>query len=280
MEKHTLQSISKQSVKSSVVNYIESCRLSDGGYFFARVPPLSGLDTYYAVKSLHLLEVNPGKPEDISGFILSSLNSRTLYGITGIFLTVEILNEIGSLTEENKGNCREQILSYRNKAGGFGAYENLDVEIVSELQSTYRAIKVLQTLDRSFYEEKAIGFVNRYFISDGGYGSGGHSTLATTYYALEILDLLGIKPMTLHATRDYLIGKEYNWEIQFIEDLYWLVISLTNSGLKVNNPDKALDFVLQCQRQSGGFSRATAIGIPTLEYTFYAVSILSAIGAF
>jgi len=36
---------------------------------------------------------------------------------------------------------------------------------------------------------------------------------------------------------------------------------------------------MECQRANRGFSRATAMGIPTLEYTFYALSILKEVGA-
>lgn len=269
-----------QPLKLTILNYIESCRLSDGGYFFARVPPSSGLDTYYVVKSLHLLGTKPEKQEKISHFIYNIHNNHNFLSITGIFLTVEILNEIGSLTDEIERSLFKQLLHYRNSAGGFGTYGNLDVEIVSELQGTYRAIKAMKTLDQSFKfkEWSVVSFVNRYLTSDGGYGGVDHSSLATTYYAIEILDLLEATQMISQATQDYLLEKERNWEIYFIEDLFWLVMGLSSMGQKIIDPSRVMDFVIQCQRSSGGFSRATTIGIPTLEYTFYAVSILTTIG--
>ena len=67
--------------------------------------------------------------------------------------------------------------------------------------------------------------------------------------------------------------------MQFIEDLYWLVGGLDNLGEKCNSPERTLRFVMECQRENGGFSRATIMGLPTLEYTFYAVLILHEITA-
>jgi len=103
--------------------------------------------------------------------------------------------------------------------------------------------------------------------------------LASTFYATEIYKLLGVDVGKLNATRDYLRMMEENIEAQFIEDLYWLVLSLANLGVKTNMPDKVMTFVMMCQRLGGGFSRAPVMAIPTLEDTFYALSILREIGA-
>jgi hypothetical protein len=56
-------------------------------------------------------------------------------------------------------------------------------------------------------------------------------------------------------------------------------MGLANLGEKSNVPDRVMRFVMMCQRANGGFSRGTIMGIPTLEYTFYALSILREVGA-
>jgi hypothetical protein len=53
-----------------------------------------------------------------------------------------------------------------------------------------------------------------------------------------------------------------------------LAEGLANLGDKPISPDRVNEFVLKCQRRNGGFARAPIMGIPTLEYTFYALSIL------
>ena len=268
-----------RSFRKEVVNYIERCYLEDGGYFFARIPPSSGTDTYFAVKSLAILDVKPRNPESVVNFFLSQVREDTLSGVTGIFNAIEVIDELSHVSSDLRSYAKERVVVWQNEAGGFGALENIDVEVSSELQETYRAVKVLKTIGAAFDEERVILFVSSLLNRDGGYGRNGHSTLASTFYATAIYKLLVVYTGDLASTSAYLRKREENWQVQFIEDLYWLVEGLANLGEKSNLPDRVTSFVLECQRPNGGFSRATVMGIPTLEYTFYALSILHEIGA-
>jgi len=272
------------SFKRKVAEYIERCHLEDGGYFFARVPPSSGLDTYFAVKSLFILGVKPEHPEDIAGFFLNDVAQGALGGITGIFTTVEVLNELGQLWDDLRGYARQQTMLRQNMAGGFGALDNIYIEVPSELEETYRATRILRTIGADFDERRIALFVSSNLNHDGGYGREARSTLASTYYATAIYRLLGANPPTGNTLK-YLREAEEGWRasfdsgrVNFIEDLYWLVGSLDNLGEKCNFPNKVISFVVACQRANGGFSRATVMGIPTLEYTFYALSMLEKMG--
>jgi len=267
------------SFRQEVVKYIERCHLEDGGYFFARVLPSNGLDTYFAVKSLSILGVKPDCPDAITSFFLDDVKEGMLGGIIGTFLTVEVLNELGRLSDDIKNYARQQIILRQNKAGGFGALEDIYIEVSSELEETYRAVKVLKAIGVDFDEHRITAFVSSKLNIDGGYGKERRSTLASTFYATGIHKLLGTSTEKSVITRDYLRKREENWQVQFIEDLYWLVEGLDNLGEKSKFPDKTLRFVMECQRINGGFSRATIMGIPTLEYTFYALSILKEVGA-
>ena len=267
------------SFRPKVIDYIERCHLEDGGYFFARVPPSGGLDTYFAVRSLSILGVKPGRPQAIACFFLSGIVDGTIGGITGVFLAVEVLSALGQMTDKLRNYARLQIMALQNKAGGFGAYQDIDVEVPSELQNTYRAVRVLKIIGADFDKEKVNSFVFSFLRPDGGYGAKGYSTLASTFYAMEIHKLLGVDVGKLNATRDYLRTTEENTQAQFIDSLYWLVLGLANLGEKTNMPYRVLAFVMMCQRLGGGFSRAPVMGIPTLEDTFYALSILRKIRA-
>jgi len=260
------------------VDYIERCRLEDGGYFFARIPPSSGMDTYFALKSLSILGFRPHEPEKIADFFLSDFKQGTLNGITAIFLSVEVLNELGRLPDEIKEYARSKILSLQNSEGGFGSIENINIEVPSELENTFRAIKTLKTIGAEIPYERVYRFVSGFLTPEGGYGSGGFPTLASTFYASAILKLLEIDLNKHEATRRYLRQQEETREIYFIEDMYWLVMSLSNLNESIRYPEKVIRFVLQCQRINGGFSRAILMGIPTLEYTFYALTILNETG--
>jgi len=63
----------------------------------------------------------------------------------------------------------------------------------------------------------------------------------------------------------------------YLEQLYWLVSGLRALGRRIPREEEIGHGVLACQRHSGGFARART-GIATLEYTHYALEILSALG--
>jgi hypothetical protein len=262
------------SFRRKVVGYIEGCHLEDGGYCFFRMPPSSGMDTYFAVKSLSILSVKPDRPEAIASFFLNDVKEGTLGGIPGIFITVEVLNDLGRMTDDLRSYAWQQIMLRQNMAGGFGALDNIYIEVPSELEETYRGTRILRTIGADFDEHRITDFVSSKLNLDGGYGGEGRSTLASTFYATGIHKLLGTDTKKLAITRDYLRKREENWQVQFIEDLYWLVLGLANLNEKSNIPNRVMRFVMMCKRRNGGFSRATIMGIPTLEYTFYALSIL------
>lgn len=262
-----------------VIGYIERCRLEDGGYFFARVPPSCSADTYFAVKSLALLGARPADPSAVIGFFLNQLKEGALGSITTVFHAVEAIRELGEIPDELKRHARQLVMAQQNSLGGFGAADNVYIEVASELEETYQAVSVLKAAGAEFDGEKVCSFVRRLLNRDGGYGKDGRSTLASTYYATAIYRVLGVEVPRTTATKAYLRRREARWEVQFIEDLYWLAGALASLSERLSHPEKAVEFVLGCRRRGGGFARAPVIGIPTLEYTFYALSILKEAGA-
>jgi hypothetical protein len=269
------------SLRQQLIEYIESCQVEDGGFFFARMPPSSARDTYFAVKSLHMIGEKPRRASAIVDYFLNRAKNNSLYGLSEIFAAVEVMNELDQKMVANLRNRAQSVRHSQNKAGGFGAIENIDIEVPSELEDTYRAIRTLQIIGTDFDEQKVARFVSSLLNPDGGYGGHGFSTLASTFYATEIHKLLRTEIRRLTSTRDYLRDKEDKWranfdkgQVDFLENLFWLVKGLANTGEKSNIPERITEFVMACQRANGGFARTTIMGIPTLEYTFYALSIL------
>jgi len=259
-----------------VAKYIEGCHMKDGGYFFARVEPSGGLDTYCAVKSLSILGVKPSHPRAIANFFLDRFETGTIVDIPGIFFAAEVLNELGKMTSGFKDYALAKLPAFRNDAGGFGSYQNMYIEIPSELRATYRAIRVLMIVGGEFNKDGIRRFTREFLNEDGGYGGKGYSTLASTFYATETYKMLGLDVPELTATKEFLRKREEEY-VQYIEDMYWLVMALANLGEKTRLPQKVAEFVTMCQRRNAGFARST-YGIPTLEYTFYALSILREAG--
>jgi hypothetical protein len=142
------------------------------------------------------------------------------------------------------------------------------------LETTFRVLSVLNSLGRDFNKQQIINFVLRFNNADGGFGKGHISTLASTFYATEIFKLSMYDSAELKLTVSYLRDRENIWRLNFIEDIYWLSSSLSNLGQKTSITEWAISFVKACQRPNGGFARKDVMGIPTLEDTFYAISIL------
>ena len=275
-----------RSFRRKVTDYIEKRYLEeDGGYCFYRIPPSSGMDTYFAVKSLAILGLKPQHPEAVTNFILNQVKEDSTAGVTGVFATVEIIGELSRLPKGFKDYAQQHVMALQNSQGGFGTLENFDIEVTSELQETYRAVKILTSLDIPFDDEKVTHFVLGLLNPDGGYGRDGRSTLASTFYATAIQKLLGTEDRKLAKTKDYLRNRESAWQenidkglVGYIEDLFWLIEGLANLGENSNFPDQVTRFVVDCQVPPFyGFARTTR-GIATLENTFYALSILREVG--
>ena len=62
---------------SIAASYVHSCQVEDGGYFFARIRPGSLRDSYFAVKTLHMLGQQPCQPAALESFVWSSLREDT-----------------------------------------------------------------------------------------------------------------------------------------------------------------------------------------------------------
>jgi len=279
LQEYRIQNRLGHSFRRKIIDYLEKCRLEDGGYFFARVLPSSGKDTYFAVKSHLLLGLVPEQPELIANFFLSQMKEGWLYDVGGLFLASEVLTDLGFTTNELNRYAGSLILSVRNKEGGFGSQENLYIEVISELEKTYQAVKTLATIGVKFDREKIRDFTFGYLNSDGGYGKKGHSILSSTYYATAIHNVIGTDCRELVNTKTFLRKKEKSLQLLFIDELYWLTMALFNLGTAPGSFGSTANFVLNCQGSNGGFARATRAGISTLEYTYYALSILGRLGA-
>ncbi|MGA9047589.1 MAG: prenyltransferase/squalene oxidase repeat-containing protein [Dehalococcoidia bacterium] len=260
-------------LQEQVQGYISKCHLPDGGYFFAMMPPSSAMDTYYAVKTLSLLGVEPDRTGEIEDFFINALEKNPFMGINGLFSASEVLYDL-NLENKSLYGYLPKLKLMRNSVGGFGAFENLDLEVVSEMETTFRVVSILNRLGRDFNTQPIINFVLKFNNADGGFGNGRISTLASTFYATEIFKLIMYDGTKLKLTVNYLRDRENMWQLNFIEDIYWLSNSLCNLGQRVRIPERLISFVKACQRPNGGFARKDVMGIPTLEDTFYAVSIL------
>jgi hypothetical protein len=263
---------------SRVARYVESCRVADGGYFFAQIPPAGAQDTYFALACLRLLGREPQDAPDVRRWVEEwRLRPGNLGSIHSVYLLCGLLEELGQNLDWARPYAR-LVRNSENRLGGFGAWKNVYVESASELQSTYEAVSVLLKFGYPLDGSRIARFLKRFQRHDGGFGVG-RSTLASTYYACATLAQLGSQVPLKERTNLYLQRRAQEWGAYcFLDDVFWLIQGLALSGGAATVASEAATHVLACQRPKGGFARAPAIGIPTLEYTYCALQVLDSVG--
>jgi len=258
------------------LQYVHSCQTEDGGYFFARIPPSSLRDSYFAVKTLLMLGQRPRRPAGVKRFVWAFLQEIVGNPVHISYLAIEILKDLGEDLELLRHQS-EAIEASLAALDGVGDPSTLYIEVVSELESIFEAVSILVHLDAPFDRTAVVSLISPLSNRDGGFGSRGNSSLATTYYAARISALLDYPLRHPERILSFLRSRERN--VYFLEDLYYLSSACCILGKTLLKPERAISFVLNCQRSSGGFARARPMGIATLEDTYYAISIFKLLGA-
>jgi hypothetical protein len=258
------------------LQYVHSCQTEDGGYFFARISPSSLRDSHFAVKILRMLGQRPRRPAGVKRFVWAFLQEGEGNPVHTSYLAVEILKDLGEDLEalRHQSEAIEAPLAALN---GVSDPSTLYIEVVSELEQLFEAVSVLVHLDIPFDRASVVRLISSLSNRNGGFGSQGSSSLATTYYAARTSVMLDY-PLR-HPERILSFLRRHERDVYFLENLYYLSSACCILGEALSEPEQAISFVLGCQRGSGGFARARPMGIATLEDTYYAVSLFQQLGA-
>ena len=252
-------------------SYVHSCQTEDGGYFFARISPSGLRDTYFAVRTLHMLGQQPRHPAALESFVWSSLQGGSGNDAHALYLLNEILGLLGRQTDALRPRIQALLESFE-LADKPGNLDTLYLEVVSELENLLETVSLFVHFDLPFNRERVVNSICALSNADGGFGRQGTSTLATTYYAAQILSMLGCLDKDSERILSFLNYRSQ--AVYFLEDLFYLKATRSMLGVAPSDTEQVISFALDCQRTGGGFARARPMGIPTLEYTYYAVSIL------
>lgn len=271
-----LQPTEWERVAERTIRYLESCRVAGGGYYFARIPPGSPHDTFYAVATLRCLNTAPRDPDGVAAFFQELFDRDALATPPAIYYAVETLALLGKLTPAWQP-LGERLRQLQEPAGGFWVPKNLWVEAASRLENTFYAVGALTRLETPFAAAACASFVTRELTA--ALAKGGLPSLATIHDAVAILSLLGQPVPDSAVLRAYLYDLCCQ-EPGFLEHWYYLVITLKRLGHRPPNPERITEFVLACERARGGFARSPSpCAIPTILNTFHAVAILRSLGA-
>ena len=251
--------------------YIESCRVAGGGYYFARIPPGSPHDTFYAVATLKLLGLSPADPEGVTAFFQELFDRDALATPAAIYYAVETLALLGKLTPAWQP-LGARLRSLQEPAGGFWVPQTLWVEAASRLENTLYAVGALTRLGMPFAAAACASFVTRELAA--ALAKGGLPSLATIHDAVAILSLLG-QPVPDSAALGAHLHDLSRQELGFLEHWYYIVATLQRLGHRPPNPERITAFVTACERARGGFARSPSpCAIPTIRDTFHAAAVL------
>jgi len=295
--------------KPQVIKYLRERHLSDGGYFFARVVPSSGLDTMLAVKTLKMLGDKKIPVKSINSFWMKEEKTEEFYQINHLFFAVETFREIGleikpflkyrpfveMLWKNQERTCKVKkgkSVSRADRRGGIIELDDLETSkdehfiesmdyyyaLGKGLESLHDLVSVSLDLNVEIDRKRVVEYILSLQNKDGGFGTERESNPQTTYDALSILNLLNYKLLKdkKRPIISYLIK---SWKSKnYLEEVFFIFKSLNMLGGAEVITEETLNFAEMCQRGNGGFTRSTGLGITTIQDTYYGVSIFKRAG--
>ena len=243
------QTLNYQLEVPKIVQYLREREKEDGGFSFAPdlYPDIE--DTYYAIRTLQLLEVEINRSKMAN--YLRSINwtdvgfPRAVYMIVYLHLSAGIELPVPLVDFLKKDWSRFQPLDAQYYSNEIWKLLNKPLKPLpslslfkfhqqDSLQSLRKKISALLDLNIDFDRQQIIRWVQLCQNGDGGFGfyPGTTSFMENNYCALEILLKLNSSPLEIDTCRDYILG---------------------------------------CQTKNGGFGRAP-MSFPFIESTFHAVA--------
>jgi hypothetical protein len=234
---------------SRVIQYLKDREKEEGGFSF--VPDLYPdiEDTYYAIRTLQLLndQVDRGKTANY----LKSIDwkevgfPRAIYMLVYLHLFLDIdfpppltdlllkdWSRFQNLDAQYFSDEIQKLLNQPLKLLGSSSFFQFQTH--ENLQTLRKKVSILLGRNINFNKQQIIRWVQLCQNGDGGFGFYPETTsyMENSYCALEILSKLGFSPVETELCRKY---------------------------------------ILSCQTKDGGFGRAP-ISFPFIESTFHAVS--------
>ncbi|MCW3983787.1 MAG: hypothetical protein NWE96_07305 [Candidatus Bathyarchaeota archaeon] len=261
------------SIKKEIINYVVTRQNEDGGYCFAQgALESNGQDTYYGLSILKQLSASFPNPEKTKRF----LEENRVNSIHSMYYTAQaqLLLGVGI-----NGELKENITRMLGSLKYFGSQTFFSDS--SEFETTFMALQLARLLKIGVDKIGVTSWLNSFQNEDGGFGPYNHSNIDSTYHAIACLTLLDMKP-----NKQVVLGFVRSCEkpyggftaipinfTPYIEYTYYGVMALELLNEKSRYPIQTADWVLSCQRRSGGFARSD-LGIATFVDTYYAIQTL------
>ncbi|MEM2050736.1 MAG: prenyltransferase/squalene oxidase repeat-containing protein [Thermoproteota archaeon] len=269
--------IERRILLRKTVEYITVRQNADGGYTSVQYTDSTLYDTCLALEILRILKVSPPRVGDTLAWVknYNATNIKDYY----------LVNRILKALNQPLIDVSKHVVELMDSTGRFGASE-VDVETVSEVETTFMCVELMRMLNVEYNSEKTVGFVLSLKNPDGGFGTP-DSSLSSTFYALKTLSMLNhpvegmldtLRFVRLHENPDGGFSLKPDVKPSFMEPTFMGITCLRLFNEEPLYPDKTTDFILACQNSNGGFRRSLEHGISSFEYTFQAVSSLRMLG--
>ena len=174
--------------REAIVKYIQERRNEDGGYTFCQGAESNAQDTYYATETLRKLGAQPRNVKRTITFMQSLQHTDGSFDSVKVaYYVATVLSRLGAGLTKPISNFVESL---RSLIGKFNNRE-VHVEASSEFETLYYTVELLKKYSSL---RNAIPLQKRLFEmqnSDGSFGDKRFSRIASTFYALKILKLLG-----------------------------------------------------------------------------------------
>ena len=238
----------------ATLNYILERRCPSGGYCFYRLDEPNAEDTYYALKTLKLLGIDPGKDSKTVSF-LKSLKDESIDILYYKSFSLEMLGE-----------------SYRPSAGTLIVLEKALLSASSFVETAKfllhaKRLLILFKLSDETPSDELLEIIGKMGIP---------RYLTEAYYLACSRSVLGLD---LEMFRDFLLPCQRPQEgfveapdlgLRFLEQIYVGLKFCRLLDVRPLYPQACYDFVVSCRRKSGGFARSD-LGIATIKHTYFAV---------
>ncbi|MFW9904169.1 MAG: hypothetical protein ACFFFH_07555 [Candidatus Thorarchaeota archaeon] len=243
-----------------ISNFILSYEKEDGGFSFSKYTPATREDTYYAVKSLNLIDYQY-KGEKVLSYIIQLLskhimNHRNFYQLLYLIHTYDFKPQRKLMVSLIKRSERQYhnlsdlyyyvlIMNTLNLPLPKTVYEIImeyPAGSLRNLPNTAKYLILLSSLNISFDEDYYLTYLKCCQSGDGGYGflPGSTSFLENVCYALRAHNCLQSPP---------------------------------------DHMDRILAFIQRCQGRRGGFGRKD-VTLPTIRSTCHALESLTLLRTF
>jgi len=232
-----------------------------------------------------MLNVAPKNKEKTVSFLQNlQRNDGSYDSVKVAYYVTETLTRLGHHSRKPLSYLVDSLEKIVEKLGDMNVY----VDVSSEVEDIYCAVKVLSSLKKQFNRGRISEQIFKLRNIDGSFGRIGYSRLASTYYSLSTLSLLGCRPNKLKDTLRWIrrcevppggfVG-EPNLSSAYLvmEDIYYGVKTLEVLNESCRYPEETLEVIAKFQNPNGGFRRSILLGISDFESTYQAVSSIKTI---